>query len=216
MKRYIAVLLFFFLRVINGWAQDSLGIIKFTSLYGTTGVYTSYDANTIGKLKGSISVFENFKFDSLDQIVFNFGVHEKVEVGIQSGIPAHSFSKLNFFFKFQGTEQGNFLGLKSKFLPATAIGANQYSTFAVASYAIKKLMASVGYHFSDNKQSAFYNISYYPIKFLAVQGEYFKDQLAFTLRIKYRGFVSSLLVAHNVDDSDFSSSKAYWNIAFYF
>jgi hypothetical protein len=196
-------------------AQDSLNVIKFISLQGNTGVYNTADATTMGKGKGSIGIFENTSDDSLDRVVFTYGIHEKLEIGIRSGIPAHD-PNLNFHFKFQGTEQGNFFGWKKRFLPATAVGVNRHSTFVVASYAIRKLAASVGYNFSEGKQSAFFNVSYYPVPLITIQGEYYRNHVAGVIRFKYKKIASGFFTSVNPKRSNSSGENMYWYLAFSF
>jgi hypothetical protein len=213
-------ILFLFIIILAAFkvkGQDSLRIkLKFASIYGTTGAIQTSNARTVGKFKGNVGVFENFKHDSLDVLIFSFGVHENIEVGIQSEIPSNLNPKMNFFFKVRGSEQGNFWGFKSKFLPSTAFGINKNSAFAVASYIIRDIDFSFGYNFSDYSKGMFVNFSYQPLKFVAIQTEYLGNSIGFGLRTQYRGIELSLIYLHTLYEKNNFSQKAYWRIAYNF
>lgn len=210
-------LIIFLLATFNVQGQDSTRLkSNFASLFGTTGTIQTPNTRIVGKFNGNIGVFENFGYDSLDNLVFCFGVHKNIEVGIQSDIPSKFNPKINFFFKIKGTEQGNFYGFKSKFIPSTAFGINRNSAFAVASYEIKDVEFSVGYNFSDSRKGMFSNISYQPFKFAAIQAEYVNNHVGLGLRYEYIGIEFSLIYSHSLYYENFLSQKAYWRIAYNF
>ena len=215
MFTYLYCLGIFFILAKPSLCQDSIAIHRFPSLHGSTGVFKTTDAFTAGKLKGTISLFENVRYDSLDQLVFNFGVHDQLDVGLQSGIPSHD-PTVNFVFKFRGTNQGNFFGFKHKLLPATAIGFNRQSTYAAASYYLTNWASTIGYHFSDGKQSLFANLSYHHKSGLAIQIEYLKNHFGSAIRFKHRQFTGGIFTAFELDKGRFEASKTYWSIGFDF
>lgn len=137
-------------------------------------------------------------------------------MGIQSDIPSLINPEMNFFFKIKGTEQGDFYGFKSKFLPSTAFGINRNSAFAVTSYEIKDIEFSVGYNFSDYSKGLFSNFSYQPFKFAAIQAEYVNNTVGFGLRSEYVGIELSYIYFHSLYDENFISQNAYWRIAYNF
>ena len=198
-------------------AQDApISKTPFASRYGVTGVIQTADASTVGKFKGNIGVFENLRFDSLDNLVFAFGVHENIEVGIQSEIPSHRDPRMNFFFKFRGFDQGHFFGLKSKFFPSTAFGIHSRSAFAVASYDLKFLRLSTGYSFSDYTKGMFFNFSIYPIKYGAVQFEYVENTIGAGLRGVFKGVELSMIYMYNVDDQRLHGRNAFLRLGYNF
>lgn len=213
----IFFLFIFILAAFNVQGQDSKRQ-KFNSasFFGTTGAIQTSNTSTVGKFNGNVGVFENFKYDSLDILVFSFGVHKNIEVGIQSDIPSNLNPKMNFFFKVRGSVQGNFWVFKSKFLPSTAFGINKNSAFAVASYEIKDFDFSFGYNFSDYSKGVFVNFSYQPFKLAAIQAEYINSSVGFGLRTQYSGIELSLIYLHTFYDKNIFPQNAYWRIAYNF
>ncbi len=197
-------------------AQERQANALFNSLYGTTGHILTSNAYTVGKMQGNIGVFENFASDWEDNLIFNIGVHDKIEVGIHSEIPSHPNPKLNFLFKIRANEQGEYFGLKSKFIPATAFGINRHSAFAVLSYQFKIVDVSLGYNFSDDRESLFSNIAIQILPFAQMQLEYVKNFVSAGLRFRYKGITASLLGSYALQDDDFNTELAYWEVAYRF
>lgn len=216
LKSLILLLGFCFFNVHGLLGQPDNPTLTFASLHGTSGAIQTSDAKTIGKFRGNIGVFENFRSDSLDRITFCFGVHDHIEVGLQSEIPTKADPRMNFFFKVKGNDQGNYFGLKSKFIPATAFGIHRRGAFAVASYQIHKVLVSVGYNFSDDTNGAFANLSYYPVRFIAVQAECLSNVIGVGLRGNYKGIEMSLMYSHPLSTSQFISENRYLRIAYNF
>lgn len=149
-------------------------------------------------------------------MIFNFGVHENIEVGIQSEIPTHPDPSMNFLFKIRANEQGSYLGFRKKWIPTTAFGIHRNNAFAVASYDFGFLQWSLGYNFSDDRQGLFSNLNI-PIKKIAVvQLEYVDDKLAAGLRCRYKGITSSIIYFHNLKEKSLNNENAYWEVSYHF
>ena len=198
------------------FGQNDKEMHLFSSLYGTTGSILTSHAYTVGKFKGNVGVFENFSTDFEDNLIFNFGVHENIEVGIQSEIPTHPDPSMNFLFKIRANEQGSYLGFRKKWIPTTAFGIHRNNAFAVASYDFDFLQWSLGYNFSDDRQGLFSNLNI-PIKKIAVvQLEYVDDKLAAGLRCRYKGITSSIIYFHNLKEKSLNNENAYWEVSYHF
>jgi hypothetical protein len=205
------------LGALNLKGQDSTTPkFPFASIYGTTGIIHTPNTSMVGKFNGNIGVFENFRSDSLDQLVFCFGVHPNIEVGIQSEIPTQPNPRMHFFFKIQGFQQGRLFGLRSKYIPSTAFAMQKNGAFAIAGYAFRSINFSGGYGFSDFSQGVFANVSFQPIKYAALQSEYLDDSLGLGLRSQYRGIELSVVYRHGLGDEEFRGHNAYWRIAYNF
>lgn len=214
MKQVLTLVLVFLTQQVSAQIQDE--IVLFNSLYGTTGNILTSNAYTVGKFKGNIGVFENFDTDFEDNLIFNFGVHEKIEIGIQSEIPTHPNPTLNFFFKLRANEQGEYFGLKNKCIPVTAFGINRDNAFAVASYNFKLCQISIGYNFSDDRQSFFTGLNLRIIKEIHLQVEYVDNTFSGGLRIRYKGITAGMVYYHPLDMNTFDDKFAFWEISYNF
>ena len=148
--------------------------------------------------------------------MFNFGVHEKIEVGIQSEIPTHPNPTMNFLFKFRANEQGSYLGLKKKWIPATAFGINRDNAFAVATYDFRLCQVSIGYNFSDNRQSLFSAVNIPIFKIIALQTEYVSNTISAGLRARYKGFTGGIVYSQALDNNNFDNKFAFWEVSYNF
>lgn len=164
-----------------------------SSIYGTSGAIRTSEAFTRGKFMGDIGVLENLEADTKDRITFCIAIHEHLEVGIRSDIPSKKNAQMNFHFKIRGNDQGNYFGIKKRWIPATAFGINQESAFAVASYRIKRVRFSGGYSFSEGRQGPFSNFTWSPLHFLVLQGEYVQETIGVGVRGIYKGIELSLM-----------------------
>jgi hypothetical protein len=217
MKKILSLFFFLCFITLKVRGQDSINVRRhFASIYGTTGLIQTSNTNTVGKFNGNIGVFENLSADSLDNLVFCFGVHQNIEVGIQSEIPSQPNPRMNFFFKIKGFKQGDLFGLKSRFFPSTAFGIHRKSAFAVASYAFRLFSFSSGYHFSDLSKGIFANFSFHPSRQGSFQCEFIDNTAGFGVRTYYRGIEFSLVYLHKLKDEKIMKENAYWRIAYNF
>jgi hypothetical protein len=190
--------------------------IPYASSYGTTGVIDTPNGKTVGRFNGNIGIYENMGNDTLDFCGICFGIHERVEAGLQSDIPSKENPKINFFFKIQGTKQGRIFRLNNIFIPSTAFGINKNSAFAVIGYDIWLFECSIGYNFSDMKQGIFGNISFQPIEYLTLQTEYYNKNIGVGLRTQFLGMELSFIYKYNIRDDIFKKENGWFRIAYNF
>jgi hypothetical protein len=110
MKHKVVVILLSLYSYCNAFSLDSLLLQNYPSLFGSTGAVLTPDARTPGRFRGSIGVYENFQTELEDNLLFLSGIHDQLEVGLQSDIPAQADPELNFFFKIRGNSQGSYFG----------------------------------------------------------------------------------------------------------
>lgn len=200
-----------------GKAQDSsFTKSHFASFYGSTGLIMTPNTRTVGKFNGNIGVFENFHSDSLDQVVFCFGVHPNIEVGIQSGIPTQPNARMSFFFKIKGFEQGRFFGLRPRLFPATAFGLQQNGAFAIAGYGFGPFDISGGLQFQRPGRRSLCQYQLPALQYAALQSEYQNGALGLGLRTQYRGVEFSILYRHHTSNDKPLAQNAWWRLAYNF
>ncbi len=189
---------------------------EFNTLFGTTGALNTPSAYTLAKSEGRVGIFENLVIDEYDVLIFDYGIAERVEIGIQSDVPSKPDSKVWFFFKVQANEQGKLLGAESKFIPALAFGMNKNGTFAVVSYRFSSLCISIGYNFSKPEWPVFGHVNIQLLKTIALQLEYINNMITGAIRCRYKHMIFSLIYNHDITQQAFNSENTFVEITYVF